>query len=1026
AATRRAADGALNLYLDGALAASGVGSTTDRWSSSLSLGRLRLLSNYYQGQMDEVRVWNTVRSPEEVQAAFRASPSPTTPGLALYYRFNETATTIYPLLDSSPNRNHSSVWAAIRSSASLDYVYRWDVLGGGFLGQSDNVIFRLVAQPGVTAPPNGIPGPYQRPEVGASTPPLRVRGSQVRVLHDGAPVAGALVYHIPAGTGQGATPYMDLTGQPYQTNLSGYLGGYGELNPGDQLVALLPITATEAYTLYHTSAAPTVTGLAAHTIVTPGVQVLIVTAAHPLILFNLDVSLEWDARQDTVYLEQLAYDLQRASEFLYDWTNGQVALGQVHVYHERGNWNTADVRIYANNRMRPSAIQGGVTRTRIEDPDAPEISYEPGIARLGVTWSRYGEAGSNAEDWPRALAHELGHYLLYLDDNYLGFDAAGTLIPVDTCTGAMADPYRGDYPYDEFHAPDDWLLNCEATLSQQRTGRADWTTLQRFYPQVSFNSNTGPSVLPLAVTQVQWHAPATPPTALVDPTFYLMAGGTRVQPGARARVFLFQDDWLIDLGAPRLDRVNARGARVGDRLCVLQPDARQVGCEVIGATDRQLELATYADWQPDIIITPITSRTLHISVTQVSPSLVLQAQLYSESGEVTSPQTLTLVGATYQGTFTTTKPTIAGYVQVWDGVLGLEVPRREAITDFALGGNPAPGSGAWSGAPGSGAWSGTPTLSSDGQVSLYSRELVFPEGEFYALQATTALPQPSAWATIVGQAYRLLASGGAPPLSAASISFQYLGSEVPAGEESWLAIYTWDGSEWDKLPTRLDLDYNTAAAPVAGPGLYVLMASLEIALPEAGWNLFAYPVQATRPVTEALLSIQEVYTTVYGYEGGSWLIYDRTLPALLNTLHTLEFGRGYWISVTQPITLNLKGAALGTANTLAAPLSTLPQPPASFYGPVVGGPGFTPEAGMAVRVWAGAEVCGEGRLQEFEGQLVYLVHVEAACVGPGAQLRFQVGDRWMVTTTSWSTAGIKALPLRSAYQLFLPLVGKME
>ena len=45
---------------------------------------------------------------------------------------------------------------------------------------------------------------------------------------------------------------------------------------------------------------------------------------------------------------------------------------------------------------------------------------------MGAVWNRYGNAGSSLdEDWPRTLAHELGHYALFLDDNYLGLDAAG-------------------------------------------------------------------------------------------------------------------------------------------------------------------------------------------------------------------------------------------------------------------------------------------------------------------------------------------------------------------------------------------------------------------------------------------------------------------------------------------------------------------------------------------------------------------------------------------------------------------------
>ncbi len=51
------------------------------------------------------------------------------------------------------------------------------------------------------------------------------------------------------------------------------------------------------------------------------------------------------------------------------------------------------------------------------------ITYLPGQVAMGPVWNRYGDPGSNlGEDWPRALAHELGHYALFLDDNYIGLD----------------------------------------------------------------------------------------------------------------------------------------------------------------------------------------------------------------------------------------------------------------------------------------------------------------------------------------------------------------------------------------------------------------------------------------------------------------------------------------------------------------------------------------------------------------------------------------------------------------------------
>ena len=72
------------------------------------------------------------------------------------------------------------------------------------------------------------------------------------------------------------------------------------------------------------------------------------------------------------------------------------------------------------------------------------------------------------------------------------------------------------------------------------------------------------------------------------------------------------------------------------------------------------------------------------------------------------------------------------------------------------------------------------------------------------------------------------------------------------GEEEWLRVYYWDEGvgEWEQLATELDTYHNTASAGVQGPGLYALMSSFELQLYGPGWDLFAYPVEGTRPVTE--------------------------------------------------------------------------------------------------------------------------------------------------------------------------------
>ena len=88
-------------------------------------------------------------------------------------------------------------------------------------------------------------------------------------------------------------------------------------------------------------------------------------------------------------------------------------------------------------------MQGGVTDKIITDTQHSDIVYDTGQIIMGATWNRYGEpAQQSDDDWAVALAHELGHYLLYLDDVYLDLDDKGLLIPVRSCTGsAMGDVY---------------------------------------------------------------------------------------------------------------------------------------------------------------------------------------------------------------------------------------------------------------------------------------------------------------------------------------------------------------------------------------------------------------------------------------------------------------------------------------------------------------------------------------------------------------------------------------------------------
>ena len=819
----------------------------------------------------------------------------------------------------------------------------------------------------------------------------------------------------------------------------------------------------EQYTVYHTSAAPNSTGLSMTPVISPGVQVLTVTASNPLILFNLDVSLEWDARQDQQFLAQLEHDLHTASDALYDWTNGQVALGKVNVYFDRDHWDEADVQIYATNRLRPNATQGGIVGDSLVDPITATgvITYEPGQISMGVVWNRYGEANGNlGEDWPKALAHEIGHYALFLDDDYLGLNANRQLIPIDTCTKtAMSDPYRADYS--EFHFAERWSDDCASTLAAQQVGRWDWATITTFYPWLNgTHTNDGPTGLPLAVTQVDFIEPLTETTVLPAPIFNLTEGGAKTQPGSSARTILYQQDGrLIDLGSPTLDQVNARGARVGDRLCVYDVSEQRLGCETITAGDEELALVSKPDWTPDILISPVNSRTLNleVSVAGVSPARLLKARLYPIDGPASSTITLTrqiphrvylpllLRGSTpssvvlqaetgttsaaafperYVGAFALDEPAPQGYVQIW---VDEPEPRRESVVDYALGGNPAyrhgtgayrHGTGAYrhgTGAyrHGTGAYrhgTGAPTQSADGQVQIFGDGLVFNPGEFFALQAVNGLPFQPAGTTLVGQGYRLLASAGAPSLLGTSISFYYAGRDVPPGEEAFLSVYFWNGARWQKLPTTLNTDYNVAVAPTQGAGLYALLSSIEIPLYGPGWNPIIYPAQGSKLVAEALASINDSYGIVYGTvlteTADPWKVYAVNVPMWVNDLATLDFGKTYWISVTQAITLQVTG------NGAARPsnVENLPSPPMTVYG--------TAAVSGTVTAWINGVQCGQGQTQMDNGQIVYTLNIQPdapggklGCGAAGRSVTFKVGSQTMRTTIGWDIDRVRNAPL---------------
>jgi hypothetical protein len=185
-----------------------------------------------------------------------------------------------------------------------------------------------------------------------------------------------------------------------------------------------------------------------------------------------------------------------------------------------------------------------------------------------------------------------------------------------------------------------------------------------------------------------------------------------------------------------------------------------------------------------------------------------------------------------------------------------------------------------------------------------------------------------------------------------------------------------------------------------------------IPLLQPGWHIFAYPVAGSRPVAQALSSINGSYSTVFGFEptdpDNPWRMYDVTIPppfdVILNTLTVLEYGRGYWINLTQPATLTFSSGVLASAATVtAAGADSFSTPPATYYGVT------TAAVGARVEARINGALCGQAIAQRLpDGRVGYGIHVQAVsnsapeCGASGRMVDLQVAGETLATV-AWNS-----------------------
>jgi hypothetical protein len=129
------AQGLARCYIDGAEHAltnngtSGLNTAITSSSDPLLLGRRSGDQFYFEGKLDEVRIWNTVRSAAQITENIGKELNGDESGLIAYYNMNEESGST--LNDVSPTENHATIYGASRA------VSDWTAFSGGCGTSSD-------------------------------------------------------------------------------------------------------------------------------------------------------------------------------------------------------------------------------------------------------------------------------------------------------------------------------------------------------------------------------------------------------------------------------------------------------------------------------------------------------------------------------------------------------------------------------------------------------------------------------------------------------------------------------------------------------------------------------------------------------------------------------------------------------------------------------------------------------------------------------------------------------------------------
>lgn len=114
--TYNSIDRSRTIFRDGVVVGHDTASANYQGSGALFLGRYNTSDFHFHGQMDDVRIWDVARTPDQIRQFSTEPVSPDDPNLLLNYRFDETSGTVAVDSRSTSPQNGTLVNGADRRS----------------------------------------------------------------------------------------------------------------------------------------------------------------------------------------------------------------------------------------------------------------------------------------------------------------------------------------------------------------------------------------------------------------------------------------------------------------------------------------------------------------------------------------------------------------------------------------------------------------------------------------------------------------------------------------------------------------------------------------------------------------------------------------------------------------------------------------------------------------------------------------------------------------------------------------------